>query len=122
MRMLEMHIGVSDINKSLAFYRQLLPHKRVIEDDENKQVFIVLEDGTAFGIWEAGYRGVLNGLPAKHLHFAFQIKPEEYDTFKQKLEDLGVEFLEHKWTDGERSLYFFDADGHQGEFMTKEWS
>ncbi len=122
MRMLEMHIGVKDIQKALAFYRELLPHKRVIEDDENKQVFIVLEDGTAFGIWEAGYHGLLNGLPAEHLHFAFQITPDEYDFFKEKLQKLDVEVLEHTWRDGQRSLYFFDADGHQGEFMTKEWA
>ncbi len=122
MRMLEMHIGVKDIQKSLAFYRELLPHKRVIDDAENKQVFIVLEDGTAFGIWETGCRGLLDGLPAEHLHFAFQIAPEEYDSFKDKLQKLGVEALEHTWRDGQRSLYFFDADGHQGEFMTKEWA
>ncbi len=121
MRMLEMHIGVNDINKSVLFYSQLLPHKKIIEDTDNKQVFIVLEDGSTFGIWEDGYHGLLDGLPAKHLHFAFQISPSEYDTFKKKLELLGVEVLEHTWKDGQRSLYFFDDDGHQGEFMTKDW-
>ena len=121
MRMLEMHIGVKDINKSVSFYKQLLPHRKIIEDDENKQVFIVLEDGSAFGIWEDGYHGLLGGLPAKNLHFAFQISFDEYDLFKSKLESLGVEVLEHEWQDGQRSLYFFDDDGHQGEFMTKDW-
>ncbi len=121
MRMLEMHIGVRDLEAAVTFYAALLPHERIITDTDNKQKFLVLADGSAFGIWEAGYHGLHNGLPAAHLHFAFQIKPDEYDTYKAKLETLGVAVIEHKWSDGERSLYFFDADGHQGEFMTKGW-
>ncbi|KAA3630829.1 MAG: hypothetical protein DWP97_14500 [Calditrichaeota bacterium] len=121
MRMLEMHIGVKDLEKSVEFYTKLLPHEKIISDDEKKQYFIVLHDGSAFGIWEDAYHGLYEGLPAKHLHFAFEIKPDEYDEFKKKLESLGVEVIEHTWRDGERSLYFFDADGHQGEFMTKSW-
>lgn len=121
MRMLEIHIGVKDVKKSVAFYSELLPHIKIIDDEEKKQVFIVLEDGSAFGIWEEGYHGLHKGLAAKHLHFAFEISPDEYDLYKSKLEKLGVDVIEHSWTDGERSLYFFDADGHQGEFMTKDW-
>ena len=122
MRMLEMHIGVKDINKSVEFYSQLLPHTKIIDDDERKQVFIVLADGSAFGIWENGYRGMFDGLPARHLHFAFQIAVDEYDLFKKKLKKLSVDIIEHTWRDGHKSLYFFDDDAHQGEFMTKDWS
>ena len=121
MRMLEMHIGVKNLKKSVEFYSTLLPHEKIISDEEKKQYFIVLHDGSAFGIWEEEYHGLHDGLPAKHLHFAFEIKPNEYDEYKTKLESLGVDVIEHTWRDGERSLYFFDADGHQGEFMTKSW-
>ena len=121
MRMLEMHIGVQDLQKSVEFYSNLIPHTKVITDDDHKQVFLVLDDGSAFGIWEAGYHGLHDGLAGKHLHFAFEIKPDEYESYKQKLESLGVDVIEHRWRDGQRSLYFFDADGHQGEFMTKDW-
>ena len=121
MRMLDMHIGVRDLQSAVAFYSALLPHVKIVTDTDNKQKFISLEDGSAFGIWEAGYHGLHDGLPAEHLHFAFQIKPDEYDTYRDKLETLGVDVIEHEWRDGQRSLYFFDADGHQGEFMTKGW-
>ena len=44
-------------------------------------------------------------------NFAFEIRPDEYDAYKTKLESLGVEVIEHRWKDGQRSLYFFDYDG-----------
>jgi len=121
MRMLEMHIGVRDLDAAVAFYSALLPHERVITNSDNKQKFLVFADGSAFGIWEAGYRGLHDCLAAAHLHFAFQIAPDQYDSYKEKLEALGVDVIEHRWHDGQRSLYFFDTDGHQGEFMTKGW-
>lgn len=73
------------------------------------------------GLWKKGTRGIHNGRGAKHLHFAFEISPDEYDDYKKRLESLNVEVLEYEWNDGNRSLYFFDPDGHQGEFMTKDW-
>jgi hypothetical protein len=30
--------------------------------------------------------------------------------------------LEYVWPSGHRSVYFFDYDGHQGEFMTTDWA
>jgi len=81
-----------------------------------------LNDGSAFGLWKKGTRGIHDGRGAEHLHFAFRISPDEYDGYRFRLESLGVEALEHNWKDGHKSLYFFDPDNHQGEFMTKDWS
>ena len=121
MRFLEMHIEVVDLEASLEFYRQLLPSVKEVRWTDGSAVALVLPDGTAFGIWKQGKKGIFDGTGAQQLHFALQIAPEEYDRCKQKLESLGVEPLEHDWGDGHRSLYFFDRDGHQGEFMTKDW-
>ncbi len=121
MRILELHIEVEDVERSVAFYKQLLPIARVAAWNDGDVVALVLEDGTAFGLWKQGTEGLFDGRGARHLHFAFQIKPEEYDEYRQKLTDLGLQPDEHKWPDGHRSLYFFDPDGHQGEFMTKDW-
>jgi catechol 2,3-dioxygenase-like lactoylglutathione lyase family enzyme len=98
-----------------------LPHEKVIGSAEKNQVFLVLEDGSAFGLWKKGTRGIHKGRGAEHLHYAFQIDPAEYNDYRKRLESLGVQALEHNWKDGYRSLYFFDPDGHQGEFMTKDW-
>lgn len=82
---------------------------------------MVLNDGSAFGFWKKGTRGIHNGRGAEHLHFAFEISKDEYDEYMSRLESLNVEVLEYEWKDGNKSLYFFDPDGHQGEFMTKDW-
>ena len=82
---------------------------------------MVLDDGSAFGLWKKGAIGLHNGRGAEHLHFAFQIAAEDYDEYKKRLESLGIEAIEHVWKNDNRSLYFFDPDGHQGEFMTKDW-
>ena len=119
MRLLEFHIESENVKRSFAFYRELLPHIKTLEGDD--QSILIFEDGTAFGIWRKGYRGIHQGRGAEHLHFAFQILPEEYEAYKEKLLSLGVEPLEHKWKDGRKNLYFFDPDGHQGEFMSRDW-
>jgi catechol 2,3-dioxygenase-like lactoylglutathione lyase family enzyme len=121
MRFLEMHIEVSDLKRSLDFYAQLLPHEKVIRSSDGSQMFIVLHDGSAFGIWLESTVGLHGGHGADHLHFAFQIRSDEYDEYKSRLKSLGIEPIEHTWSDGYRSLYFFDPDGHQGEFMTTDW-
>ncbi len=119
MRFIELHIETQNYDRAIEFYTELLPHEKVIRDDD--QTFIILPDGSAFGIWRKGHHGLYDGLAADHLHFALQIRPDEYNEYKSRLELLGREVTEHNWPDGHRSLYFFDMDGHQGEFMTKNW-
>jgi catechol 2,3-dioxygenase-like lactoylglutathione lyase family enzyme len=121
MRFLELHIEVADLDASLAFYRELLPTVKEVRWTDDSAVALVLPDGTAFGLWKQGKKGLFDGTGAKQLHYAFQIEPDEYDQYRERLESLGVEIMEHVWNDGHRSLYFFDRDGHQGEFMTKDW-
>lgn len=121
MRYLEMHIEVADLQQAETFYTRLLPHKKVFRFEDGSAVALVMEDGTAFGLWLRGKSGIFQGRGAEHLHFAFQVRPEEYETMKGRLLEMGVETFEHTWPDGKLSLYFFDADGHQGEFMAKDW-
>ena len=121
MRFLEMHIEVADLARSLDFYRKILPVEKVVRWKDGSAVALVLPDGSAFGIWLKGKVGVHNGQGAEHLHFAFQIEPDEYTTYVEKLKSHGIRIIEHKWPDGHRSIYFFDPDHHQGELMTKDW-
>lgn len=121
MRLLEVHIEVGDMDASVRLYKQLLDYQRVIHWDDGDAHAFILKDGSAFGLWRAGKLGIHNGQGGKHVHFAFQISPGEYDRFTKRIEDAGLTPLHHDWGDGHRSVYFFDYDGHQGEFMTKDW-
>lgn len=121
MRFLEMHIEVDDLDQAASFYTKLLPHKGVIRWEDGSAIALVFEDGTAFGLWKKGKLGLFRGQGADHLHFAFQVGPDEYQLMKGRLIEMGIETFEHMWPSGHLSLYFFDRDGHQGEFMAKDW-
>lgn len=121
MRLLEIHIEVADLEFSLNFYRNLLKHNRIVYWQDKSAVALVLDDGSAFGLWKKGKTGLHGGKGGKEVHFAFRIEPDEYDVYLNNLKKLGVKPIEHVWEDGHRSIYFFDADGHQGEFMTRGW-
>jgi catechol 2,3-dioxygenase-like lactoylglutathione lyase family enzyme len=122
MRLLEIHIEVADLEKSLQLYSKLITHKRVEQWDDKGAVALVLEDGSAFGLWKKGKLGIHNGRGGEHLHFAFQIMPDEYDHYVSLIKSLGLQPLHHVWPTGHKSVYFFDYDNNQGEFMTTDWS
>lgn len=121
MRLVETHIEVADVQKSLELYARLLPHKKVLTWAEGNVGAIVLEDGSAFGCWKKGQLGIHNGQGGAHVHFAFQIEPEEYDAYMTRIKASGLEPLEYTWDTGHKSVYFFDYDGNQGEFITADW-
>lgn len=121
MRLIEVHIEVTEVDRSLEFYSTLLPHKKIVHWKDKSAAALVFDNGSAFGIWRTGKKGIHNGRGGRHVHFAFQIQPGEYEQYRNQLEKLGAEALEHVWPSGERSVYFFDPDGHQGEFITCDW-
>lgn len=121
MRLLELHIEVADLERSLTFYQALLPHYKVTRWRDGSAAAIVLEDGSAVGLWVIGKRGLHDGRGGEHLHFAFQIEPDEYEKYRAKLVELRRDPIDHVWPNGHRSLYAFDPDGHQIEFMTIDW-
>lgn len=121
MHILEIHLEVSDLEKSLALYSKLIPFKEIEHWDDKKAAALVLENGSAFGLWLKGKIGIHGGRGGEHVHFAFRIKPEEYDRYVDLIRLSGLEPLEHSWPQGGRSVYFFDYDGNQGEFMTIDW-
>ncbi len=124
LRLVETHIEVTDLEKSFALYSKLIPHEKISRwgDEESGRVTaFVLKDGSAFGLWEKGKIGIHGGRGAQHLHFAFQIAPEEYDHYVELIKSAGLQPLEHTWPSGAKSVYFMDYDGHQGEYITADW-
>ncbi len=52
------------------------------------------------------------------LHFAFEVKREEYEATKLYLQQRGIIFEhEHIWPRGHRSIYFRDPDEHCVEII-----
>ena len=52
------------------------------------------------------------------IHFAFEIKREEYTLSLQEIKVLGIEILhEHSWMNGVRSFYFHDPDRNVVEII-----
>ena len=121
MRIVETHIEVENVEKSICLYKKLLPHKKILRWADGKVGAFVFDDGSAFGCWEKGHKGILNGRGGKHVHFAFQIQPDEYEKYKEIIISAGLKPLEYDWGNSHKSLYFFDYDGHQGEFITTDW-
>ena len=121
MKLIETHIEVVDVEKSLTLYKKLIPHKHILRWAEGKVAALVLDDGSAFGIWQKGHKGIHNGLAGQQTHFAFQIDKGDYESYLRLIKDCDLEPLEHDWDNEYKSVYFFDYDGHQGEFMTGNW-
>jgi len=121
MKLIETHIEVEDVEKSLSLYQSLISHKKCLRWADGNVAALVLDDGSEFGIWKKGHRGIHEGQGGQHVHFAFQIKHEEYDDYKEKIVSTGMKPLFYEWETSHKSLYFFDHDGHQCEFITGNW-
>jgi len=122
MRLLEIHLEVASVERALEFYARLFPHARQVGWDDRSAVALVFDDGAALGIWTRGKLGKYKGRAGEHTHYAFQVTLDELEIYRLRLTQLGVEFIDHAWTPPHKSIYFFDPDGHQGEFMTKDWN
>ena len=121
MRLIEIHLEVSNLETSFNFYRQLFPYKQIVQFKNKDAYVLILEDGSAFGIWLKGKVGLFGGKGGEHVHYAFNITTDEYPLYLAKLKKMQTEYFEHEWDNGAKSVYFFDADGHQGEFITCDW-
>jgi len=121
LKLVETHIEVNDVRKSIDLYSRLFAHKDIITWAEGNVSVLVLEDGSAFGCWKKGQIGLHNGRGGAHVHYAFQIQADEYLKYFNVIKDCGLTPIEHEWETGDKSLYFFDYDGNQGEFITTDW-
>lgn len=121
MRLIELHLEVGDIARSLAFYTRLFPQARMVGWDRQTAVALVFDDGSAIGLWTRGKVGLKGSRAGEHVHYAVQTTIDELEVFRTRLKEMGVEVFDHSWDPPHMSIYFFDPDGHQGEFITKDW-
>lgn len=120
----ETHLTVSDLARSIAFYRDIvgLELARVIEE---RQVAFFWTGGKSvgmLGLWHAG-----SGPMKMRLHLAFRMEPDQIIASVAQLRAKGVEPRGFRGEPVDEpvvigwmpaiSLYFADPDGHSIEFI-----
>ncbi|TBR38000.1 glutathione transferase [Marinomonas agarivorans] len=99
-------LTVSDLDKSMAFYCQLLGFTGKVM--WRTGAYLSLHD-----IWLCLSVGVPD-IRQDYSHIAFSIDREDFSNFALKLESLSVKQWQQNSSEGS-SLYFLDPDGHKLE-------
>jgi len=120
-------IGVTDLDRATAFYRDVLRCEVV----NTNPVMTFMRSGTAiFVLTKTGQHVPPNptdkplGAWTTLFHHAFLIEPEQYDTTVAELDQRGIPWVdcthevEHVTVPGRRHLYVYDPDGNSVEFAT----
>lgn len=99
-------LAVSDLEKSLTFYSELLNFKPLVK--WRKGAYLSLGD-----LWLC----LSLGSPDQKLdytHLAFSLDNSDFPRFAEKLEQMQVSQWQKNTSEGD-SLYFLDPDGHKLE-------
>ena len=120
----EAHLGVSDLRRSTAFYRDIVGLSLALEVPERGAAFLwIAGPGEAMlGLWSIGSAPI--GLA---LHLAFKAPLDDVLNACARLRSLGVTPLSFSGTETDEpsvigwmpaaAVYFRDPDGHLLEFL-----
>lgn len=124
MRLYEVHLPVSDLDRSIQFYEQIVGWKLVSRIDPRNIAFLMTDDPTEtmLGLWGPGS---VYGEMSKH-HTAFLVDLEELFRLHRLLPQRGSAVNGFNGEKDEPSVigwmptaqfYFEDPDGHSIEFI-----
>lgn len=126
LRIAEVCIYGRDLERMRAFYDALFGTTPVLQE-EGRHIFYRLGD-IMFLIFNPDRTRESGDVPPHGCygegHVAFYVEEEEYDGWKERLREMGVEIeREVRWGNGGRSLYFRDPAGNSLEITTaKTWA
>jgi catechol 2,3-dioxygenase-like lactoylglutathione lyase family enzyme len=101
--------AVSDLDKSINFYTELLGLKLVAHWD--KGAYLIAGDMWIALNLDEEVKFTSN---SDYTHVAFNVLSTEYSELKERLENAGVETFKDNTSEGD-SFYFFDPDKHKLE-------
>ena len=118
MKLKNILIVVSDIEKSKKFYKDLFGLEVILDNDGN----VILTEGLVLqekGIWEKFLeKGIVTENNASELYF----EESDIEAFVEKMENFGEpikyvnRLMEHAW--GQKVVRFYDLDGNLIEVGT----
>ncbi len=113
------HCGVyvKDIEKSLAFYKDVFSWKEKTRFASGEAKIVVLDMGK--GLMELVQRPGAPGTPpgGNWTHLAIHV--HDFPVMIKKLEDMGLELRKITMGDGAHIAFFKDPDGHTIEIMER---
>lgn len=120
----EIALRVTNLDRAQEFYEKVVGLELMQRFSE--AAFFKIADGYAghtqiLALFDRkrqeGYEGLSTALTTVD-HFAFTISLDDFQAEKERLEGLGlaVSTSEHSWVHW-RSLYFFDPEGNEVEFV-----
>ena len=130
MHLYEVHIPVSDLQRSIAFYRNIMGFELAFEVPQRHLAFMWIgkPEQSMIGLWGPGSDyGWKNGEQFK-THFAVAVSLDELLAKPQKLQAKGIETYGFGGLTGDEpsvigwmpsaQIYFRDPDGHSLEYIT----
>ena len=106
-------LAVKNIDRSFAFYRDVLGLKPLVKWD--KGAYFLVGD-----FWFCLNVDDKREPNACYTHYAFSVTKENIDAMSQKIIASGAQVFKDNTSPGE-SLYFLDPDGHKLEIHVGNW-
>ena len=113
-------LEVSDLERSRAFYRDLLGLEETLYGEGRDDRFWYLVGNTArLGLWTP-QTGIAGGRGGAHVHFAFHVGDAEIDAMLGRIRAAGVEAEGPIQLGPGRAIYVTDPDGNVVEFWSQD--
>jgi catechol 2,3-dioxygenase-like lactoylglutathione lyase family enzyme len=116
----ELVLEVADLERSRAFYRDLLGLEETLYGEGREDRYWYLVGDTArLGLWTPQV-GLAGGRGGAHVHFAFQVTDAEVDRLLERLRERGAEVEGPIQLGPGRAIYVTDPDDNVVEFWSQD--
>ena len=128
-RIIETALYVKDMERSVEFYQRVFDFATLHASERLTalriapgQVLLIMKQGASAEPSVMSFGMIPPSDGAGQQHVAFGVRPEQLDTWRERLVEQGVEIESAlDWPEGGQSLYFRDPDRHCIEVKTSDW-